>query len=276
MWYRPNMNETQSPAPVKATEAVATKPSRAAVSNAWILDVRFNIDYNTGAEGSPTKPAEFKGFCEAGGTKAWAQVPGLRSKYFTISRDEQSGSGIYIFLTRAELDKYMQSDLFKSFGSYPHIKDLDIKLYQVLNGTEITMDMGTWPSGGEKPNRSDIESAVVFYPRFDIKYDTGAEGSPTNSEQFAGALVEPMMFAKMWHNSNVPGLRSKYFTLNEDKTRGTGVYTFVSQKHLDEYLNSETLAIFKSLPHIANLEVDIYSVIVGTEFTMAVNPWSAG
>ena len=255
---------------------MSNTPPRSALANAWILDARFRIDYNTGAEGSPTSPAEFKGFCEAGGTKTWAQVPGLRSKYFTITEDEQHGSGIYTFLTRADIDNYMQSDLFKGFGSFPHIKDLDIKVYQVLSGSEITMDMGTWPSGGDKPNRSDIESAVIFYPTFDIKYDTGAEGSPTTPEQFAGALIEPMMFAKMWHVSNVPWLRSKYFTLNEDKTRGTGVYTFTSQAHLDAYLKSETLAFFKTLPHIVNLKVDVYNVIGGTEFTMAVNPWPAG
>jgi hypothetical protein len=258
---------------VDTVASTVSTPTREALSKAWILDARFKIDYNTGAAGSPTKPAEFKGFCEAGGTATWAKVPGLRSKYFTISKDEQYGSGIYTFLSKEDLDNYMNSDLFKGFGSFPHITELDIKTYRVLAGSEVTMDMGTWPSGQDKPSREDIESAVVFYPRFAINYETGIEGSPTNHQEFEGALVEPMNFAKMWHNSNVPGLRSKYFTIDETNTHGTGIYTFVSQKYLDDYLESKLLATFKSFPHIVDLEADVYQVIGGTELTMAVNPW---
>ena len=250
-----------------------TTPSRESVSKAWILDVRFKIDYKTGVEGCPENPAQFKGFCEAGGTETWAQVPGLRSKFFTLSQDQQAGSGIYIFLSKQDLDAYMESDLFKNFGSFPHITQLDIKTYRVLAGSEETIDMGTWPSGNERPTREDIESAVVFYPRFNIDYGIGIEGSPSNHQEFEGALIEPMNFAKMWHNSNVPGLRSKYFTINQENKVGTGVYIFTSQEHLDDYLKSELLSNFKSFPHIADLKVDIYSIIGGTELTMSVNPW---
>lgn len=252
---------------------IRTSPTRESVSKAWILDVRFKIDYKTGVEGCPENPAQFKGFCETGGTETWAKIPGLRSKFFTLSQDQQDGSGIYIFLSKEDLDNYMESELFKNFGAYPHITQLDIKTYRILAGSEETIDMGEWPSGNQKPTRDDIESAVLFYPRFKIDYETGMEGTPSNHKEFEGALIEPMNFAKMWHNSNVPGLRSKYFTINPENKIGTGVYVFTSQKHLDDYLQSEILSNFKSLPHIKDLKVDIYSIIGGTELTMGVNPW---
>ena len=252
---------------------ISDSPSREAVSKAWILDVRFKIDYKTGIEGCPENPAQFKGFCEAGGTETWAKVPGLRSKFFTLSQDQQDGSGIYIFLSKQYIDDYMDSDLFKNFGSFPHITQLNIKTYRVLAGSEETIDMDTWVSSNVKPTRDDIESAVVFYPRFKIDYATDILGTPSNHQEFEGALIEPMNFSKMWHNSNVPGLRSKYFTIDQENKIGTGVYIFTSQKYLDDYLKSELLSNFKSFPHITDLKVDVYNIIGGTELTVAVNPW---
>jgi len=252
---------------------ISSSPSREAVSKAWILDVRFKIDYKTGVEGCPENPSQFKGFCEAGGTETWAKVSGLRSKYFTLTQDEQNGSGIYIFLTKNDLDNYMNSDLFKNFGAFPHITELDVKIYRVLRGSEDTVDMATWPSGNVDPTREDIESAVIFYPRFNVDYGTGLEGTPSNPEEFEGALIEPMSFAKMWHNSNVPGLQSKFFTIDEANKIGTGVYIFNNQEYLDDYLKSELLSNFKSFPHITGLKVDIYNIIGGTELTVAANPW---
>lgn len=248
-------------------------PSREDVCKVWILDVRFKIDYNTGVEGCPENPLQFRAYCEAGGTETWAKVPGLRSKYFTLKQDEQHGSGIYIFLTKRDLDNYVNSDLFKNFGAFPHIIEIDVKTYRVLKGSEETVDMTPWASGNVTPTREDIESVVIFYPRFNVDYDTGLEGTPSNPEEFEAALIEPMNFAKMWHNSNVPGLQSKYFTLGEDAKRGTGLYIFQNQRYLDAYLESELLSNFKGFPHIKDLQVDIYNIIGGTELTVAVNPW---
>ncbi len=249
------------------------QPSRAAVSNAWILDVRFKIDYNTGLDNCPQNPEQFKGFLEAGGSETWVKVPGLKSKFFTIKEDGQYGSGIYIFLSKAYLDAYMDSDLFKGFGSFPHITELEVKTYRVLAGSEETIGMEEWQSGNAKPNRKDIEAAVIFYPKFTIDYTTGLEGTPSNHKEFEGALIEPMNFAKMWHNTNVPGLRSKYFTINPENSIGTGVYLFINQESLDAYLKSDLLANFKSFPHIKDLEFDVYSIIGGSELTIEVNPW---
>ena len=133
--------------------------------------------------------------------------------------------------------------------------------------------MATWPSGNVDPSREDIESAIIFYPRFNVDYGTELEGTPSNPEEFEGALIEPMSFAKMWHNSNVPDLQSKFFTLDEANKIGTGVNVFNNQKYLDDYLKSELLSNFKSFPHITDLKVDIYNIIGGTELTMSVNPW---
>ena len=41
-------------------------PSRESVSKAWILDVRFKIDYKTGVEGCPENPSQFRFFAKLG------------------------------------------------------------------------------------------------------------------------------------------------------------------------------------------------------------------
>ena len=47
---------------------------------------------------------------------------------------------------QASLDKYMASDLFKQQGDPPHIKALSYTVYDVLPGTEKSIDLGAWGS----------------------------------------------------------------------------------------------------------------------------------
>lgn len=248
------------------------RPSRQDMTNAWILDARFRIAYDTGIEGLPASPDDFRELLKGGATDPWADVPGLHTKYFTMTSDEQHGSGIYVFETLDALEQYMSSELFKAFGSYPHIQDVEINVYDILAGSEVTVDQGTWPSGiAFQPTREDVEKAVIFYPRFTVDFNTGVQGMPTTPEEFKASLIEPFSATVPW--SGVPGLLTKYFTFQAETNVGTGVYIFKSQEDLDQYLKSDLLAAFKGYPHITNLQADTYEVVGGTERTVDLKPW---
>jgi hypothetical protein len=62
-------------------------------------------------------------------TYIWANVPGLRTKSFTTVEGTDMGSGIYVFKTKADLDAYLQSDLFNQMGTFPHLADLKTKTF---------------------------------------------------------------------------------------------------------------------------------------------------
>jgi len=248
------------------------RPSRQDMTNAWILDARFRIDYDTGIDGLPASPDDFRELLKSGATDPWTDVPGLHTKYFTMTSDEQHGSGIYVFETLAALEQYMSSELFNAFGSYPHIQDLELNVYDILAGSECTVDLGSWPSGvAFHPTREDVEEAVIFYARFAVDFNSGVEGMPTTPEEFRASLVEPMSATVPW--SHVPGLLSKYFTFQANTNIGTGVYIFKSAEDLDQYLKSDLLAAFKTYPHITKLHIDIYEVVGGTERTVDLKPW---
>ena len=78
-------------------------------------------------------------------THLWSTVPGLRTKSFTVLDGTTSGSGIYCFKTKAAMDTYMKSDLFNSLKSFPHLKNIKIETYRVLEGGWITTEINKWP-----------------------------------------------------------------------------------------------------------------------------------
>lgn len=69
---------------------------------------------------------------------------GLRGKYFTWNSEKNLCQGLYSFVTRADLDAYMASDLFKTQADAPFITLQSATVYEILPGTEITLDQGSW------------------------------------------------------------------------------------------------------------------------------------
>ena len=71
-------------------------------------------------------------------------MPGLRSKHFTFNEETQEAGGFYTFFNKQALDDYMNSELFESMGTYPFITQLTYKVFEVIPGTELTMDLDDW------------------------------------------------------------------------------------------------------------------------------------
>ena len=74
----------------------------------------------------------------------WVGVPGLRSKYFTVSEGIMGmdrAHGIYIFTNRADLEAYMDSQLWKNMSKYPHLTDFEFGIHEIVDGIEC----GDWP-----------------------------------------------------------------------------------------------------------------------------------
>ena len=75
----------------------------------------------------------------------WAAVPGLRSKYFTLTPDAKLCSGFYTFFDKASLDAYVASDLFKMHATFKHFSKIEYTVHEVLAGSERSVDLGAWP-----------------------------------------------------------------------------------------------------------------------------------
>jgi len=74
------------------------------LKDAYILYVTYDMEYGvTPGIGSLD---EFN-LAIPNFTGMWSTVPGLRTKNFTVKDGTDSGSGIYTFKTKAELDAYM-------------------------------------------------------------------------------------------------------------------------------------------------------------------------
>ena len=121
---------------------VNERPSQNAIAKAAVLDVRFVLDFTVIPE--MNSPEAYRAWGRSGGQAPWAEVPGLRSKYFTLNEETQEAGGFYTFFNKQALDNYMASDLFKSMGTFPFITELTYKTFEVIPGTELTMDLGEW------------------------------------------------------------------------------------------------------------------------------------
>jgi len=134
-------------------------PTRGDVTAGAMLVVRLDIDLGVLAgavglpEGSSKKEQEgafrmnfdSKGMNYPGASFGKESGPkGLRGKYFTWNSEKSVCSGFYTFVTKADLDAYMESDLFKTQTEPPFISLQSATVYEILPGTEITVDQGSW------------------------------------------------------------------------------------------------------------------------------------
>jgi len=122
-----------------------TPPTREDLCNGKVLVVDLTMDYTTGIDGLPTNADQLYGFLESSYIEPnFGALEGLRGKYFVYDKDIDHCYGFYTFITEAALKKYMDSDLFKQQGDGPHIKNLTYEVQDILEGTEKSMDLGSW------------------------------------------------------------------------------------------------------------------------------------
>jgi len=133
---------------IEKTKWAKSPPAREDLTAGKMLIVDITMNYKTGAEGLPTKKEDLYNFMDAGGyTKAFADLEGLRGKYFAYDDKIDHCYGFYTFINEESLKKYMESDLFKKQGEPPHIEKLTYEVQDILEGTERTMDLGSWGNG---------------------------------------------------------------------------------------------------------------------------------
>jgi hypothetical protein len=134
-------------------------PTREDVTAGAMLVVRLDIDLGVlaGAFGLPEGASkeeqegafrmnfDSKGNNYPGASFGKESGPkGLRGKYFTWNSEKNVCSGFYTFITKADLDAYMASKLFKEQADAPFISLQSATVYEILPGTEITVDQGSW------------------------------------------------------------------------------------------------------------------------------------
>ena len=111
------------------------------LEDAWVLFPSFTVLFDKIPD--VTSIDDFYSSLEAGVAEMWVGVPGLRSKYFTVSDGilgMDRGHGIYAFTNRADLESYMNSELWKSMNNYPHMTDFEYSLYEILDGSECVTE----------------------------------------------------------------------------------------------------------------------------------------
>merc|ERR1719262_796389 len=84
-------------------------------------------------------------------------------------------SGVYVFYDEASLNKYMESDLFKAQGTYPHVTSVVAEVKDVMPGTELSIEKIPW-CGWQKnapPTREEVEKAKMLIVDITMDHNTG-------------------------------------------------------------------------------------------------------
>lgn len=246
-------------------------PTAADMEKAKLLYVKLSIDWTTNPDLPDLNALKYVlGDHEGGATKAWSSVPGLRHKYFLWDEEASVCSGVYVFFTEKALQDYMNSDLFKAQGEYPHVSKVETEVKDIMSGTELAIEKTAWAH--TPPTREDITAAKMLIVDLTMDYATGAEGCPTKKEDLYGFMsAAGMGYPKNF--GDLEGLRGKYFAYDESIDHCYGFYTFVDQASLDKYMASELFTKQGEAPHIKELTYKVHEVLPGTEFAMDLGAW---
>jgi heme-degrading monooxygenase HmoA len=95
-----------------------------------VLIVNFRLD--------GIDEAEYEKLCDDV-APAFAAVPGLVSKIWLKDSERGIYGGVYLWESRDALDRYKESDLFKSIGAHPNLVDVTAREFEVLESpTRVT------------------------------------------------------------------------------------------------------------------------------------------
>ncbi|KAK3267473.1 hypothetical protein CYMTET_23972 [Cymbomonas tetramitiformis] len=274
---------------IEKTAWGSNPPTREDVSKAVMLIVHLKIDYAA----NPDCPDEdaLRNVMKADGMGypgAFAELAGLRGKYFVYHKELETCSGFYTFVDRASLDEYLKSDLFSGQANFPHIKEVTFSVHEVCPGTERAMDLGDWGDGDRttapekaeevklqvklqvKPTATDMAAAKLLYVQ--LKMDWTANPDVKSPEDLKwvlgdGGATEP------W--AAVEGLRHKYFAYCPETETCSGVYVFFNQQKLDAYMSSELFAAQGKYPHVSQVTATVLDVMEGTELCIEKTAWGS-
>jgi len=241
-------------------------PSGKDMERAKILYVTLKMDYTANPDVKSVDSLKWV-LGEGGATQAWADLEGLRHKYFIYDHEKEVCSGVYVFYDQASLDKYMASDLFKQQSQYPHVSEVIASVKDVMPGTQACIEKTPWEH--LPVTREDVCKARMLIVDITMNYETGVEGCPKSADELYPALAGGYtgLFA------NVEGLRGKYFAYDRKIDHCYGFYTFVDQESLDKYMASDLFKSQGDPPHIQELVYSVHEVLPGTERSMDLSQW---
>lgn len=248
--------------------APSVEPTAADMEKAKLLYVQLSIDYTTNPDLKDLDALKYVlGDLDGGATKAWANLPGLRHKYFCYTTEGDVCSGVYVFYSEKALNDYMESELFKAQGAYPHVKEVKAEVKDVMPGTEMSIEKTKWAH--TPPTREDVTAAKMLIVDLTMNYESGVEGLPTKKEELYGFIAAgyPEQFGKL------KGLRGKYFAYDDKIDHCYGFYTFTDQASLDEYMASDLFKTQGDPPHITDVKASVHDILPGTEFSIDLGSW---
>jgi len=160
------------------------------------------------------------------GCKNWANVAGLRSKWFWYDEKNCKCGGIYTFFNMEAVEAYKKTEVFKGMWHFPFIKSetIVLEVHENCAGGELTAEMGCWPvSKGGPLVFDDLKTARLLMPTFTVDHSKMDEKLGKGMNKFRNMLSGGA--TSYW--SGVPGLYNKWFTIGPDGAdAGTGMYIF--------------------------------------------------
>jgi hypothetical protein len=252
-------------------EVVTTEdaePTAADMEKAKLLYVKLKIDFTTNPDLTDLNALKYVlGDMDGGATKAWSALPGLRHKYFCWHEETSTCSGVYVFYDEKSLNDYMEGELFKAQGTYPHVTEVEAEVKDVMPGTEMSIEKSAWAHS--PVTRDDITAGKMLIVDLTMDYESGVEGLPTKKEELYGFIASgyPAEFGKL------EGLRGKYFCYDDKNDHCYGFYTFVDQASLDKYQASDLFTKQGEPPHIKEISFTVHDILPGTEFAMDLGAW---
>eukprot|EP00854_Cymbomonas_tetramitiformis_P005768 gene5768-6957_t len=245
------------------------KPTARDMAAAKLLYVQLRMDW--GATAAMRGPEDLRSALgDGGGTAAWAEVEGLRHKYFVYSPDTGTYSGVYVFFSMAKLAAYMDSELFTAQASHEHVSEVSAVVLDVMEGSELCIENTAW--GSSPAVCEEVSSAVMLVVHLKIDYDASPDfpdEAALRRAMKADGGGYPGAFA------GLPGLRGKYFVYDGALETCSGFYTFVSRAALDAYMRSELFAQQADFPHVKEVTYSVHEVLPGTERTMDLRGWGS-
>jgi len=235
--------------------------------SAKLLYVKMKMDYTTNPD--ITSIGDLRGYLGDGkGTQPWAAVPGLRHKYFTYNSNTKTTCGVYVFFSQAQLDGYMDSELFKSAPTWPHVAELTYEVKDVMPGTEKCIEKTKWPH--TPPTREDLTTGKMLIVDLTVNYTTGMKDLPAKKEDLYSAMDAGGYTGQF---ATLEGLRGKYFAYDDINDHVYGFYTFINEASLNQYMASDLFTQQGSAPHIAAVTYEVQDILEGTERTMDLPSW---
>lgn len=67
----------------------------------------------------------------------FSEIPGCSWKIWLINEDQKEAGGVYLFVSAAELEQYLKSDLFASVVNNPAFSNLQTNTFDVVEAASV-------------------------------------------------------------------------------------------------------------------------------------------